>query len=190
MLSRNLEKTLRRALALANARQHEYATLEHLLMALTEDQDATAVLKACAVDLDRLRVSLGDFLDLVNHGLDDILGLVNHGFGDIFSLGGCRRDARVLGDEGIQRFPGMQASQATHGALLLQQDAHGVGRLCADAEPIECAVFLDLVLRRVGQRVVMADVLHDTAVALVFFLSHDDAIAGLADLSGSTQTNS
>ena len=35
MLSRTLEKTLRRALALANARQHEYATLEHLLMALT-----------------------------------------------------------------------------------------------------------------------------------------------------------
>ena len=46
MLSRTLEKTLRRALALANARQHEYATLEHLLMALTEDQDALAVLKA------------------------------------------------------------------------------------------------------------------------------------------------
>ena len=39
MLSRNLEKTLRRALAYANARQHEYATLEHLLMALTEDQE-------------------------------------------------------------------------------------------------------------------------------------------------------
>ena len=36
MLSRNLEKTLRRALALANARQHEYATLEHLLMALLD----------------------------------------------------------------------------------------------------------------------------------------------------------
>ncbi len=54
MLSRTLEKTLRRALALANARQHEYATLEHLLMALTEDQDALAVLKACAVEIERL----------------------------------------------------------------------------------------------------------------------------------------
>ena len=63
MLSRNLEKTLRRALALANARQHEYATLEHLLMALTEDEDAMAVLKACAVEVDRLRASLNDFLD-------------------------------------------------------------------------------------------------------------------------------
>jgi ATP-dependent Clp protease ATP-binding subunit ClpA len=63
MLSRNLEKTLHRALALANARQHEYATLEHLLMALTDDEDAAAVLEACAVEFDRLRVSLNDFLD-------------------------------------------------------------------------------------------------------------------------------
>src|SRR5918996_110868 len=63
MLSRNLEKTLRRALALANARQHEYATLEHLLMALLDDEDAIAVLKACAVEVDRLRTSLNDFLD-------------------------------------------------------------------------------------------------------------------------------
>ena len=65
----NLEKTLRRALALANARQHEYATLEHLLMALTEDQDALAVLKACAVEVERLRASLMDFLDHELSGL-------------------------------------------------------------------------------------------------------------------------
>lgn len=63
MLSRSLEKTLRRALALANARQHEYATLEHLLMALSDDEDAAAVLRACAVDVERLRASLTDFLD-------------------------------------------------------------------------------------------------------------------------------
>ena len=69
MLSRTLEKTLRRALALANARQHEYATLEHLLMALTEDQDALAVLKACAVEIERLRASLMDFLDHELSGL-------------------------------------------------------------------------------------------------------------------------
>ena len=69
MLSRTLEKTLRRALALANARQHEYATLEHLLMALTEDQDAAAVMRACAVELDRLRGSLVDFLDHELSGL-------------------------------------------------------------------------------------------------------------------------
>ena len=63
MLSRNLEQTLHRALAHANERRHEYATLEHLLLALTEDSDATAVLRACGVDLDRLRAELSDYLD-------------------------------------------------------------------------------------------------------------------------------
>lgn len=64
MLSRNLEQTLHRALAQATERSHEFATLEHLLFALTEDPDAIAVLRACGVDLDRLRIDLGDFLDL------------------------------------------------------------------------------------------------------------------------------
>jgi ATP-dependent Clp protease ATP-binding subunit ClpA len=63
MLSRNLEKTLHRALDFANTRRHEFATLEHLLLALTEDQDAVAVLRACGVDLDRLRRDLGQYVD-------------------------------------------------------------------------------------------------------------------------------
>ena len=68
MLSRNLEKTLHRALAYANERRHEYATLEHLLLALTEDQDAVAVLRACTVDLEKLRRDLTGYVDneLVN----------------------------------------------------------------------------------------------------------------------------
>src|SRR5579859_2037316 len=63
MLSRNLEKTLHRALAYANERRHEYATLEHLLLSLTEDQDAVAVLRACTVDVDRLRRDLAGYVD-------------------------------------------------------------------------------------------------------------------------------
>lgn len=63
MLSRNLERTLHRALALANERRHEYSTLEHLLMALTEDQDALAVMRACGVQIDRLRLELTKYLD-------------------------------------------------------------------------------------------------------------------------------
>ena len=55
VFSRALEKTLRKALALANERRHEYATLEHLLLALIDDPDAAAVLRACNVDLDQLR---------------------------------------------------------------------------------------------------------------------------------------
>jgi ATP-dependent Clp protease ATP-binding subunit ClpA len=63
MLTSNLEKSLHRALAHANERRHEYATLEHLLLALTEDQDAVAVLRACSVDLDRLRRELLNYVD-------------------------------------------------------------------------------------------------------------------------------
>jgi ATP-dependent Clp protease ATP-binding subunit ClpA len=63
MLSRNLEKTLHRALVLAVEHRHEYATLEHLLLALTEDQDGLAVFKACDVDMDRLRTDLRSFIE-------------------------------------------------------------------------------------------------------------------------------
>ncbi|WP_366657209.1 ATP-dependent Clp protease ATP-binding subunit ClpA [Fodinicurvata sp. EGI_FJ10296] len=76
MLSRNLEQTLHRALGYANDRRHEYATLEHLLMALSEDQDALAVMKACGVDIDRLRKDVTAYIDnelsnLVTTRLDD-----------------------------------------------------------------------------------------------------------------------
>jgi ATP-dependent Clp protease ATP-binding subunit ClpA len=63
VLSRNLEQTLHRALAIANQRHHEYATLEHLLLALTEDQDAMAVLRSCGVSLPDLREQIGQYLD-------------------------------------------------------------------------------------------------------------------------------
>lgn len=63
MLSQNLEKTLHRALALAAERDHEYATLEHLLLALCDDQDALSVMRACNVDLDQLTQVLTSFVD-------------------------------------------------------------------------------------------------------------------------------
>ena len=69
MLSRNLEQTLHRALAHANKRNHEYGTLEHLLLALTEDQDAIAVLRACGVDVEKLKRGLAEYLDNELQGL-------------------------------------------------------------------------------------------------------------------------
>ncbi len=63
MLSRALEKTLHRALAMANDYTHEFATLEHLLMALLDDQDAIIVLQACGVDIDEIRVELKEFIE-------------------------------------------------------------------------------------------------------------------------------
>ena len=63
MLSQNLEKTLHRALANATEQRHEYATLEHLLLALCEDQDANAVMRACNVDVEKLGGAVREFLD-------------------------------------------------------------------------------------------------------------------------------
>ena len=63
MLSRELEETLRRAMSNATDRNHEFATLEHLLLALTEDSDALEVLSACKVDVDELRARLLDYIE-------------------------------------------------------------------------------------------------------------------------------
>ena len=61
--SRELESTLHRALAGANQREHGYATLEHLLLALIDDQDASAVMNACNVDLGALKRNLAHYFD-------------------------------------------------------------------------------------------------------------------------------
>ncbi len=61
--SPSLEKALHQALTFANERHHEYATLEHLLLALLDDVDAAAVMGACNVDLDTLRKTVIDYVD-------------------------------------------------------------------------------------------------------------------------------
>jgi ATP-dependent Clp protease ATP-binding subunit ClpA len=68
--SSTLEKAIHGALALANARRHELATLEHLLLSLLDETDAARVMQACNVDLDVLRKTLEDFID------DDLATLV------------------------------------------------------------------------------------------------------------------
>ncbi len=61
--AQNLEKTLHSALQNASDRSHEYATLEHLLLALTEDPDASEVMTACGVDLGELANVVRQYLD-------------------------------------------------------------------------------------------------------------------------------
>ena len=63
MLSRNLEQCLHKALGFAAERRHEFATLEHLLLALSEDQDGLSVLRACGVNVEKLRIDLSEFLE-------------------------------------------------------------------------------------------------------------------------------
>src|SRR4051812_19368991 len=62
-LSRSLEQALHHAIKLASDRHHEYATLEHLLLALIDDADASQVMKACNVDMDVLRKSVQKYID-------------------------------------------------------------------------------------------------------------------------------
>ena len=68
--SNTLEQAIHAALALANARRHELATLEHLLLALIDEPDAAKVMRACSVDLEELRRTLQEFID------DDLSTLV------------------------------------------------------------------------------------------------------------------
>ncbi len=68
--STTLEQSIHSALALANGRRHELATLEHLLLALIDEPDAARVMRACSVDLGELRKTLEDFIE------DDLSTLV------------------------------------------------------------------------------------------------------------------
>ncbi|MVS98204.1 ATP-dependent Clp protease ATP-binding subunit ClpA [Devosia marina] len=68
--SRGLEKALHQAMNLARERNHEFATLEHLLLALTDDRDTLAVLTGCDVDIDALKSDLEDF---INEELDSLV---------------------------------------------------------------------------------------------------------------------
>ena len=61
--SSTLEAAIHNALGQANQRKHELATLEHLLLALIDEPDAARVMKACGVDLDKLRKTIVAFLD-------------------------------------------------------------------------------------------------------------------------------
>ncbi|MBC6496892.1 MAG: ATP-dependent Clp protease ATP-binding subunit ClpA [Alphaproteobacteria bacterium GM7ARS4] len=64
MLSRRLEESLRKALGFASDKGNEYATLEHLLWALSDDKDILRVFRACGVkDVPKLRKKLEAFID-------------------------------------------------------------------------------------------------------------------------------
>jgi ATP-dependent Clp protease ATP-binding subunit ClpA len=63
MLSKNLEISLHRALAIAKKYRHEYATLEHLLYALIDDPDAISVMRGCGINLNDIKKNLGEFIE-------------------------------------------------------------------------------------------------------------------------------
>ena len=58
-----LETTLHKALEAASSRRHEYATLEHLLFALIDDEHASKVMESCGVDTAELTATVRHYLD-------------------------------------------------------------------------------------------------------------------------------
>ena len=141
--SRSLEQALHRALALANERHHEYATLEHLLLALVDDQDAAAVMRACSVDLDTLRRNLVDYIDA------ELANLVTDGRDDSKPTAGFQRviqraviHVQSSGREevtGANVLVAMFAERESHAAYFLQEQdmtrydavnyiSHGIGK--------------------------------------------------------------
>src|SRR5580658_5078586 len=94
-LSRSLEQALHQAIKLASDRHHEYATLEHLLLALMDDADAGQVMKACNVDMDALKKSVQKYVD------EELM---------------TRLDAVSYISHGIAKRPGMSQQKSVRGA--------------------------------------------------------------------------
>ena len=80
-----LEETIHRALTYASERKHELATLEHLLLALIDDKDAAAVMKACDVEIESLRTDITQYLN------DDLESLVVEEFEESRPTAGFHR---------------------------------------------------------------------------------------------------
>ena len=152
--SRSLEQSLHRALALANERHHEYATLEHLLLALIEDQDAAAVMRACNVDLDKLRRSLVAYLE------SELDNLVTDGAEDSKPTAGFQRviqraviHVQSSGREevtGANVLVAIFAERESHAAYFLQEQdmtrydavnyiSHGIAKRPGMSEAARCA---------------------------------------------------
>ena len=149
ILSPGLEQALRRAIDIANERRHELATLEHLLLALVEEQDAVAVLRACGVDLDRLRQDLTQYVDT------ELAGLVTNRLEDAKPTAGFHRVLQRaivhVQSSGRERVTGanvivaMFAERESHAVYFLQtQDmtrldatnyiSHGIAKVPGRAE--------------------------------------------------------
>ncbi len=149
MLSANLEQTLHRALAYANERRHEYATLEHLLLSLTEDPDAVSVLRACGVDMERLREDIHDYID------NELANLISVQLGDAKPTAGfqrvLQRAAIHVQSSGREEVTGanvlvaMFSERESHAVYFLQEQemsrldalnyiSHGIAKVAGQSE--------------------------------------------------------
>ncbi len=148
--SRNLEETLHRAVANANRHKHEYATLEHLLLALVDDADAAAVMKACDVDLAALKKNLQTYVDgelkqlVVDNGED---ARPTAGFQRVIQRAVIHVQSSGRDDvTGANVLVAIFSERESHAAYFLQQQemtrydavnfiAHGIAKKAGASEP-------------------------------------------------------
>ena len=81
--TKSLEKAIAKAFQVATEKKHQYVTLEHLLLALVDEEDAQNVMKACSVDTDLLKENLEYYIDneldnIINSEKNSDKGLVNN----------------------------------------------------------------------------------------------------------------
>jgi ATP-dependent Clp protease ATP-binding subunit ClpA len=148
--SRSLEMALHKALGYANERAQEFATLEHLLLALVDDKDAAAVMRACNVDLERLRGDVTEYIDV------ELTNLVNGNGEDAKPTAGFQRviqraviHVQSSGREevtGANVLVAIFAERESHAAYFLQEQdmtrydavnyiSHGVAKRPGLEEP-------------------------------------------------------
>jgi ATP-dependent Clp protease ATP-binding subunit ClpA len=153
MLSKELEVTLNRAFRNAQDKRHEFMTVEHLLLALLDDPSATAVLRACAVDLSILRQDLIEFIDATISKIpatqEDIDIQPTHGFQRVLQRAvfqvSSSTNEEVVGANVIVAIFSEQESQAVY-FLRLQNVAridvvnfisHGISKVGDESLEIE-----------------------------------------------------
>jgi ATP-dependent Clp protease ATP-binding subunit ClpA len=148
--SQSLEAALHRALEAANKRHHEQATLEHLLLALIDDRDAAAVMRACNVNLDELKIRVSEFID------NELEALVKPGSTDAQPTTGFQRvihravvHVQSSGREevsGANVLVAIFAERESHAAFFLQEQqmtrfdavqyiSHGIAKRPGMSEP-------------------------------------------------------
>ncbi|HVK43028.1 MAG TPA: ATP-dependent Clp protease ATP-binding subunit ClpA [Phenylobacterium sp.] len=148
--SRPLEETLHRAVHYANERRHEYATLEHLLLALIDDPEAATVMGACNVDLTALKTALTLYVDT------DLAALATSDGEDAKPTAGFQRviqraviHVQSSGREevtGANVLVAIFSERESHAAYFLQEQdmtrydavnfiAHGIAKKAGASEP-------------------------------------------------------
>ena len=121
MLSKDLEQTITKAMHLAAENAHEFATLEHLLLAMTEDPDALDVLRACQVDIEELKAML------VVHIQDELDNIVtNDPNGEVQPTAGFQRviQRAIIHTQSSNRDVATGANVLV--ALFSERDSHAV----------------------------------------------------------------